>query len=38
MSRKLAELNQFIRNFRFYLNKGYSFKTAWFFATMTLPS
>ena len=38
MSRKLAELYQFIGNFRYYRNEGYSFKAAWFFATMTLPS
>lgn len=38
MSRKLAELFRLIENYRYYLNEGYSFKAAWIFATMTLPS
>ena len=38
MLRKLAELNQFIGNFRYYRNEGDSFKAAWFFATTALPS
>jgi hypothetical protein len=38
MLRKLDELNQFVGNIRYYLNEGYSFKSAWFFATITIPS
>ena len=38
MLRKLAELNQFIGNFRHYRNEGYSFKAAWIFATTTQAS
>jgi hypothetical protein len=37
MSHKLAELLQFIGNYRHYRNEGYSFKAAWFIATVTLP-
>jgi len=35
--RKLAGLIQFIRNFRYYRRNGYNLKSAWFFATMTIP-
>ena len=38
MLHKLAELYQFIKNFRYYRSEGYSFKASWFFATMSLPS
>ena len=37
MSRKLAEISRFIGNFRYYRQSGYSFKAAWFYATLTLP-
>jgi hypothetical protein len=37
MSHKLAKLFRFIENYRYYRQNGYSFKSAWFTATLTLP-
>ena len=37
MSRKFARLARFIGDYRFYLGKGYDYKTAWNLASMTIP-
>jgi len=37
MTRKIAQLERFIADFRFYRDKGYAFRTAWFLASMPMP-
>lgn len=37
MSRKFAQFARFIDDFRFYRDKGYAFRTAWFLASMPMP-
>ncbi len=37
MSRRIARVTRFITDYRFYREKGYTFKAAWNLASMTLP-
>ncbi len=37
MSDKFAKVARFISDYRFYREKGYTFKAAWNLASMTLP-
>lgn len=37
MLRQSASFLQFIWDFRYYRRNGYNFKSAWLFATLTIP-